>query len=239
MAADALPSPADENGGGAKLSVAFEERDDDEFRPGGAPLKYIPLCDVYSATSPCVTASGSKKVKAAARKPPQMDGLDQSQKPLITSELQFAVVYSRRRKRVERTNFLQGLLLEGLDAELEELEADGRGEGGGIKRRKLGSETESLEVGSHSGKSDDPTSLSDDLDKTNCKNARRRRNVSKIVNNSKMKKRKNGSVETNKKSSGALRTKKWVWYVLVFSSAQINGVSFCCLNFVLWAQVEL
>lgn len=216
MAADALPSPADENGGGAKLSAAFEERDDDEFRPGGAPLKYIPLCDVYSATSPCVTASGSKKVKAAARKPPQINGLDQSQQPPIASEPQFAVVYSRRRKRVERTNFLEGLLLDDLDAELEELEVGGRGGRGGIKRRKLGSETESLEVGSDSGKSDDPTSLSDDLDKTNRKNARESRNVSMIVNNSKMKKRKNGSVETNMKNSGALRAKKWVWYVLFF-----------------------
>ncbi|CAH9062410.1 unnamed protein product [Cuscuta epithymum] len=33
----------------------------------GTPLKYVSLCDVYSATSPCVRASGSKKVKASRK----------------------------------------------------------------------------------------------------------------------------------------------------------------------------
>ncbi|XP_047981760.1 histone-lysine N-methyltransferase ATX2-like isoform X2 [Salvia hispanica] len=183
--------------GGAKLS------DDDEFPRGGAPLKYIPLCDLYSATSPCVTASGSKKVKAAARKPPQTNGNGQLTKPPITLESQFGIVYSRRRKREESTNFMKGLLLDA------ELEADGRGEGAVMKRRRV----RNVELGSDcksSGESDDPTSLSDDLDKTDCENVREPRNAGRIVNNSKTKKRKIDSSETVVKNSGARRMKKWV-----------------------------
>ncbi|XP_057794085.1 uncharacterized protein LOC131010542 [Salvia miltiorrhiza] len=138
---------------------------------GGAPLKYIPLCDVYSATSPCVTASGSKKVKAAARKPPQTNGHDQFRKRPITSETHFAIVYSRRRKRAESSNFLKGLLLEGLDVELD---VDGRGTGvalsggeWGVRPRRRPWNWE-LIVGCRENQMI-PTSLSDDLDKTNCK----------------------------------------------------------------------
>ncbi|XP_042059183.1 histone-lysine N-methyltransferase ATX2-like isoform X1 [Salvia splendens] len=192
MAADALP----ENGG-AKLS------DDDEFHRGGAPLKYIPLCDLYSATSPCVTASGSKKVKAAARKPPQTNGNGQLTKHPITLESQFGIVYSRRRKRAENTNFMKGLLLDA------ELEADGRGEGAVMKRRRV----RNVELGSDcksSGESDDPTSLSDDLDKIDCENVRETRNACKIVNNSNTNKRKIDSSETVVKNLGARRMKKWV-----------------------------
>lgn len=213
MAADALPPSADANGG-AKLGVPFEGRDDDEFHRGGAPRKYIPLCDVYSATSPCVTATGSKKGRPAARKPPQTNGHDQLKKSPITVEPQFALVYSRRRKRAEVTNFLEKLLLEGVDVESEELEVDGRGDGGPVKRRRMGNETESVETGGDSKltrESDDPTSLSDGFDKINRKGTRESRNASNIVNNSKTKKRKNDSLETVVKNSGALRTKKWVW----------------------------
>ncbi|KAH6778423.1 trithorax-like protein 2 [Perilla frutescens var. hirtella] len=203
MAADALPPSADENGG----AKPFEGRDEDEFHMGGAPLKYIPLCDVYSATSPCVTPTGSKKAKVAARKTPQMNGHDQLEKRPITEEPQFGIVYSRRRKRAERTCFLDALLLD------VELEADGKGDEGVVKRRRLGRGAESVELGRDSKlsrKSDDPTSLSDGFDKTNCKNARESRNVCNIVNNSRTKKRKNDSLETDVKNSGAQRTKKWV-----------------------------
>ncbi|XP_042065047.1 histone-lysine N-methyltransferase ATX2-like [Salvia splendens] len=192
MAADALPG-----NGGAKLS------DDDEFPRGGAPLKYIPLCDLYSATSPCVTASGSKKVKAAVRKPPQTNGHGQLAKHPITLESQFGIVYSRRRKRAESTNFMKGLLLDA------ELEADGRGEGAVVKQRRV----RNVELGSDcksSEESDDPTSLSDDLDKTDCRYVRETRNACRIVNNSHVKKRKIDSSETVVKNSGARRMKKWV-----------------------------
>ncbi|KAL1561344.1 histone-lysine N-methyltransferase ATX2-like [Salvia divinorum] len=193
MAADALPES-----GGAKLS------DGDEFLRSA---KYIPLCEVYSATSPRVTASGSKKVKADARKPPQTDGHGELAKRPITLESQFAIVYSRRRKRAESANFMNGLLLESLNAELE---VDGRGEGSVMKRRRF----RNVELGSDcklSGESDVPTPLSDDLDKTNCKNVRETRNVCRIDHNSKTKKQKNDFSETVVKNSGAGRMKKWVW----------------------------
>ncbi|XP_047983095.1 histone-lysine N-methyltransferase ATX2-like isoform X2 [Salvia hispanica] len=195
MAADALP----ENGG-AKLS------DNDEFHTSGAPLKYIPLCEVYSATSPRVTASGSKKVKAAARKPPQTNGHGQLTEHPITPESQFAVVYSRRRRRAESTNFMKGLLPESVNAESE---VDGRAEGAVMKRRRF----RDVEVGSDcklSGESDAPAPLSDDLDKTNCKIVRENRNVCKIDSSSKTKKQKNDSSETAEKNSGAGRMRRWV-----------------------------
>ncbi|KAG6419853.1 hypothetical protein SASPL_116365 [Salvia splendens] len=168
MAADALP----ENGG-AKRS------DDDEFHRSGSPLKYIPLCEVYSATSSRLTASGSKK---------------------------FGVVYSRRRRRADSTNFMKGLLSESLNAELE---VDGWGEGAVMKRRRF----RDVEVGSDcklSGESDVPTPVSDHLDKTNRKVVRETRNVCKIDNSSKTEKQKNDSSETGVKNSGAGRLKKWV-----------------------------
>ncbi|KAF7132953.1 hypothetical protein RHSIM_Rhsim09G0037300 [Rhododendron simsii] len=42
-----------------------EQRGEEEIGPGGSPKRYVPLCDLYSATSPCVNGGiMSKKVKA-------------------------------------------------------------------------------------------------------------------------------------------------------------------------------
>ncbi|RAL54385.1 hypothetical protein DM860_001513 [Cuscuta australis] len=73
----------------------------------GTPLKYVSLCDVYSATSPCVRASGSKKVKAS-RKITTFDIPDCAAKQLITpappkcltmSKPPVMHVYTRRRPK--------------------------------------------------------------------------------------------------------------------------------------------
>lgn len=241
MAASAFPSSADlplspDENNGVKLNPALEEREEDEFHRGSAPLKYMPLCDVYSATSPCVTATGSKKVKAAARKPPQINGHDQLKHRPITVKPRLTHVYSRRRKvKEEKPYFLEALAFRGLAVKSEELEVDGGGVGSAIKRRRVGTRTELMKLGidfKSSSKSDDPTLLSDGFDKINSKNSRENCNVNSIVNNSKSRKRKNDCLETDLKNSGAFRTKKWVWYVFVFpvfkwigcSNTEINDV---------------
>ncbi|KAH6778426.1 hypothetical protein C2S52_006027 [Perilla frutescens var. hirtella] len=89
-----------------------------------------PSADENGGAKPlCVTPTGSKKAKAAARKIPQMNGHDQLEKLPITEEHQFGIVYSRRRERAARTCFLEALLLD------VELEVDGKGV---AKRRRLG-----------------------------------------------------------------------------------------------------
>lgn len=81
-----------------------DEEDDDRERV--TPLRYVPLCDVYSATSPYVGASGSKKVKAARKILPHLETDDHpkhSQTQHISSmsgrELPIIHFYTRRRKR--------------------------------------------------------------------------------------------------------------------------------------------
>ncbi|KAL0392542.1 UNVERIFIED_CONTAM: histone H3-lysine(4) N-trimethyltransferase ATX1 [Sesamum radiatum] len=114
---------------------------------GNAPLKYIPLCDVYSATSPCVTATGSKKVKAAARKPPQISSHDQLKKRIAVTA-QLPQVYLRRRKREgDKSSFFGSLRVPGSDVKTEELEVDGGGVESGIKRRRVENRTELMKLG--------------------------------------------------------------------------------------------
>lgn len=224
MAADALPPSAaliasPEKTNGVKLNPALEEREEDDFQKGRPPLKYIALCDVYSATSPCVTATGSKKVKAAARKPPQVDGHDQLNYAHPDEKPEFNQVYSRRRKRTEEMPpFMESMFLQGLDETSEELEVDA-GMDTWIKRRRKGSHTESVKLGvgcKSSSKLDDQTRLSDRSDKINCNTVRKNRNFNSIVNNGESRKRKNVCLETDIKDSEAAQIKKWVWYVLVY-----------------------
>lgn len=106
-----------------------DDTDDTDTRTG-TPIRYVPLHHVYSATSPCVTASGSKKVKA--RKLFPMDVLDQKlpfQKPLITK------FYSRRAKKPrhspEKPLLLDSPVESGLKRPIEDehCELDGKKEG--------------------------------------------------------------------------------------------------------------
>ncbi|KAG5531010.1 hypothetical protein RHGRI_025834 [Rhododendron griersonianum] len=54
----------EEEGGEAERSLQ-EQQGEEEIGPGGTPKRYVPLCDLYSATSPCVNGGiMSKKVKA-------------------------------------------------------------------------------------------------------------------------------------------------------------------------------
>ncbi|KAK6145756.1 hypothetical protein DH2020_019625 [Rehmannia glutinosa] len=221
MADAAFPFSADlsfssDDNKGLKLNPALEEREEDEFQRGNAPLKYISLCDVYSATSPCVTARGSKKVKAAARKPPQLNGHDQLKYPPIAVKPRFNHVYLRRRKRkVKGPSFFQKMDLQGFPVKSEELEVDG-GERveRRIKRRRGESSTELMKLGvdcKSSSKLDDQTRLSDSSDKTNCNNVRKNKNFNSKVNNCESRKRKNDCLDTDLKNSEDVQTKKWVW----------------------------
>ncbi|KAK4341469.1 hypothetical protein RND71_039970 [Anisodus tanguticus] len=76
--------------------------DMDDDRDVITPLKYVPLCDVYSATSPYVGgASGSKKVKAARKILPILedtDNVDDRCKHSAT-KLPITHFYTRRCKR--------------------------------------------------------------------------------------------------------------------------------------------
>ncbi|CAN4120946.1 unnamed protein product [Withania somnifera] len=82
-----------------------DEEDDD--RDGITPLRYVPLCDVYSATSPYVGASGSKKVKAARKTVSHLENGDQRKQfemqqiggSTYPRKLPITQVYTRRRKR--------------------------------------------------------------------------------------------------------------------------------------------
>lgn len=212
-----LPLTSDDNTA-VKLNPAFEE---DEFRIGNAPLKYIPLCDVYSATSPCVTANGSKKVKAAARKPPQINGHDQLQHCPAAEERLYGLYYSRRRKvKEKRPPFFEQLVFQDTALKSEGLEVDEEGTGSTIKRRRVDGRTELTksrnDFKSSSSKLDDQNPLGDGFDRSNSKNARVIGNGNCIASNGKNKKRKSDCLGPDLKNSEAFRTKKWVWYVLLF-----------------------
>lgn len=137
----------------------------------GTPLKYVSLCDVYSATSPCVRASGSKKVKASRKittfdipncaakqfNPPAPTNYSTMWKPPIT---QF---YTRRCKRKQpEPSFFNSLTspLQPIVAELDNVEVKTEVEEGtedeivakdenynSKKRRKVGSSLELLKLG--------------------------------------------------------------------------------------------
>lgn len=124
------------------LQVAEE----DDLEGGNRSLKYVRLTDVYSATSPFVSASGSKKVKAA-RKPllftytDRCDQLKEQQK--ISKIPRVILVYSRHYIRKERKpTFFEKLILN----ETQKVEGNGEeGMEGGIvwkKHRTVGGNEE-------------------------------------------------------------------------------------------------
>lgn len=106
---DSTPSPDED----AKSKTPLEEEERNQQVDGEddepdriTPLKYVPLSDVYSATSPYVGASGSKKVKAARKILPHLETGDHpkhSQTQHISSisgrELPITHFYTRRGKR--------------------------------------------------------------------------------------------------------------------------------------------
>lgn len=78
-----------------------EQEEDIEI---GTPTRYVPLHHVYSATSPCVSASGSSNVmskKVKARK--LIDSFDEA-KPSLPQKPPIIAVYTRRHKRPRHSN---------------------------------------------------------------------------------------------------------------------------------------
>ncbi|XP_027117144.1 histone H3-lysine(4) N-trimethyltransferase ATX1-like isoform X1 [Coffea arabica] len=65
---------------GSEIEIAGAEEEEDG---GNTPLRYVPLCDVYSATSPCVSSAsgGSKKVKPPRKSMSHFNGHDPAAKP--------------------------------------------------------------------------------------------------------------------------------------------------------------
>ncbi|KAG8369538.1 hypothetical protein BUALT_Bualt14G0023900 [Buddleja alternifolia] len=216
MAAAAFPSSANfsllsEERNGVKL----EQHEEDDFGARKSPLKYIPLCDVYSATSPCVTATGSKKVKAAAQKPQQSNGHDQLRCDSITAKPPITQVYLRKRKRKEKKSpFLESLSLRGGGLSVKSEEMECIGEGVVEKRRRVGTCKELIKLGvdcTELSKLCARPRLRDGFHKINCTDDRKNRSLHKIVNNVESRKQKNDYFENNLKNSGAVQTKKWVW----------------------------
>ncbi|CAN4090750.1 unnamed protein product [Withania somnifera] len=91
---------------------------EDDDRDGITPLRYVPLCDVYSATSPHVGASGSKKVKAARKIVSHLEN-DDHRKPsemqqncsMFDRKLPITQFYTRRPKRkLEEPSFYELLV---------------------------------------------------------------------------------------------------------------------------------
>ncbi|XP_073053542.1 histone-lysine N-methyltransferase ATX2-like [Primulina eburnea] len=204
------PAAAEEKHGVKLNAPPLEEHDEDEFQRGKTPLKYMTLCEVYSATSPCVSASGLKKVKAASRKPPQPEMEDSDQLRMVVIKPAVTRVYSRQKKRKEMS-FLEMELSEGGLSGTPEVE-----EGGGksvVKRRKDGSSPELTKLGV------DCEGLSNldvchNVDKIKCPSVEKDTNPNTSVVDRKSKKRKNGPDVLSKsvlKKSGGVETKKWVW----------------------------
>ncbi|CAA0819888.1 Histone-lysine N-methyltransferase ATX2 [Striga hermonthica] len=211
MADAALPSSADLSV--PKLNPALDEREEDEYQRGNAPLKYISLCDVYSATSPCVASRGSKKVKAAARKPPQMNGHDQFKQPHpIAVNPTLTHVYYRRRTRKER----EPSFFEAFVHKLEELEADaGEHLERRIKRRKKGSDEglgdNRLDNIAQNDVSKSNISLSDSTEKNISSIVRKNKNTVSKISHCENRKRKMDVSESDLQNSVAPGTKNWVW----------------------------
>lgn len=186
---------------------ALDERDEDDFRRDHAPVKYIPLCDVYSATSPYLNAAGSKKIKPAARKPPRTDSPDQLEHRLIEVRSGVAHVYSRRRKRKEENPTLFDSLVPQDLAVKSEVDV---GMASKIKRRRVGASVTRVDCKEFNN-SDVQQHRRDCCPKIIANNVRRSRSVKGDVNKVDSGKRKYDCLENGSKNSGAAKTKKWVW----------------------------
>ncbi|XP_021804783.1 histone-lysine N-methyltransferase ATX2 isoform X1 [Prunus avium] len=178
------------------------------------PLRYLSLDHVYSATSPCVSASGSSNVmskKVKARKLNHFDDGDQNhQKP--SPKPSIVNVYSRRAKRprhYERSSsFFDALVArnESPAAAVKIEEADGDDEfdrGLEKKKRKLGI-NELLKLGVDS-------SILCNLDGPRLRDSRSNHKLDRSKNGEKLRlKKRNSSVSCEKILSDPSSVKKWV-----------------------------
>lgn len=124
--------------------MAFPLNTDEDGEISATPLKYVPLCEVYSATAPCVSAGGgssmSKKVKA--RKLTNFDHPD-DRKPSsdVTNKPPVTQIYARRGNRPspKKPSIFDRLLKQ---SKVVKSEVEEEGEGGEDrikkKRRKIG-----------------------------------------------------------------------------------------------------
>ncbi|PHT39227.1 Histone-lysine N-methyltransferase ATX2 [Capsicum baccatum] len=114
-----------------KRPAVGEEEDE---REGITPLKYVPLCDVYSATSPYVGgATGSKKVKAARKIVSHLES-DDDRKHLEIRRLPITQFYTRRRKRKrQEESFFDSLVSRSV-----KLARENGGNDGEKEKRKVG-----------------------------------------------------------------------------------------------------
>lgn len=190
--------------------------DEEEGEISKTPVKYVPLCDVYSATAPCVSASGSSmSKKVTARKLPNFDYQDDRKpsgdvmgKPPVTH------VYSRRRNRCSPQNpsFFNDLTVKSVVVKTEVEEGEGGGDWRKRKRRKMGcSELINLGV--------DSSVLRSLCSPRESRSSRKKSKSSNVGNEIKPQQQSNGSLGENAASkmvtnSGSIRTKKWAQYVL-------------------------
>lgn len=152
------------------------------------PVKYVAVTDLYSSTTPCVTAAGSKKVKA--RKLPE-EFTDDRKKPPVTR------IYSRRNEKNEE-NVFENLNQKDDSVENDVVESK-------VKRRRVGnSELSNLGVDSSVLKS-----LCSDREQRSS----RRRSVNGSSSNCGKVLAKGENSSRKVASSGSIDKKKWTWYV--------------------------
>ncbi|CAK9167735.1 unnamed protein product [Ilex paraguariensis] len=199
----------------------FSNKEEEAQRQGGyeeevergTPVKYVPLCDVYSATSP-----SSKKVKA--RKLPEFHCPDHHKKhKSSTSRMVKPPVthfYSRRRKR-NKPSLLDSsrsnaqpppIVVKSENFEFEEGEE--KEEDDPIRRLIKGKKNKKRKI-----RSNELINLGVDssmLSRLNGPRLRENRNYSN--NNNNFGRRRKCAVTENeplKENSGSIRTKRWVW----------------------------
>ncbi|XP_075512041.1 histone-lysine N-methyltransferase ATX2-like [Primulina tabacum] len=204
------PAAAEEKHGVKLKTPPLEEHGEDEFQRGNTSLKYMTLCEVYSATSPCVTASGLKKVKTPALKSSHQEMEDGDQLRVVVIKPSVTRVYSRQKKRKEGSFLETELSEDGFSGTPKVEEGCGKSV---VKRRKVGSSTELMKLGvdcEEFSKLD----VCHNVDKIKCRSVEKYTNPDTSVVDCKSKKRKNDPDVFSKsvlKKSGGVRTKKWVW----------------------------
>lgn len=209
---------------GLKLKPHLHDAEEDDLGRGNRSLKYVPLCDVYSATSPYVSASGSKKVKATRKLPllPHIHRCGQiKEEPMMYEIPRMIHVYSRRRKRKEsKLSFFEKLILKETNKEEGDSE-EGMESGLMQKKQKTVGDNEEMELGVYCK---DLVTLDDQLGsgetRNNVKKVNSRKNWnldSKVNKSGSLRKRKNIDgvcLGNGLKNSGSIRIRKWVWYAI-------------------------
>lgn len=191
--------------------MAFPLNTDEDGEISATPLKYVPLCEVYSATAPCVSAGGgssmSKKVKA--RKLSSFDHPDDRKpssdvmnKPAVTQ------IYARRGNRPspKKPSIFDRLLKQSKVVKSEVEEGVGDEDRIKKKRRKIGG-GELSSLGVDSGVLLSPCTFREERSK------RRKSNVYSFGNGIKRRLKSNGNEADNASqevaTSGSIHRKKW------------------------------